>query len=163
MSSQSLPPMKDRKVMRRIDYGAARTSVSGVLAALLVFVVLAAVGGLYVEQQSLTLAFGLSIILTAAYRLFLVARFDSLYGAAPRRWRRMFGFGLVLHALVWGLLLAVMVMLYGPSFNFLLVCVYGIGVATALSSAWMAALKTRQTYAIFILAPAVLALASLRT
>jgi signal transduction histidine kinase/ActR/RegA family two-component response regulator len=152
------PPMKDRKVRRRIDYSAARTSVSGVLAALVVFVVLASVGGLYRDQETLTLAFGLAIIITAIYRLFLFARFDSLHGAAPGRWRRMFGFGLLLHALVWGVLLAVIVMLYGPAFNFLLICVYVIGVATALGTSWMAALRVRQGYALLMLVPVIITL-----
>jgi signal transduction histidine kinase/ActR/RegA family two-component response regulator len=157
------PPMKDRKVMRRIDYGAGRTSVSGVLAALLVLVVLASVGGLYRDYESLTLGFGLAIIVTAVYRLFLFARFDSLYGAAPGRWRRMFGFGLLLHALVWGILLAVVVVLYGPSFNFLMVAVYVIGVATALSTSWMAALRVRQSYAMLMLVPGLVSLLLMQT
>jgi signal transduction histidine kinase/CheY-like chemotaxis protein len=163
MPSQPLPPLRDRKVMRRIDYGAARTSVSGVLAALVVFVVLGSVGQLYREHESLALGFGLAIILTAIYRLFLMIRFDSLHGAAPGRWRRMFGVGLLMHALVWGVLLATVVIVGGPSFNFLLVVVYVIGVATALSSSWMAALRVRQAYAVLMLAPGIAALLMLQS
>lgn len=163
MPSQTLPPLRDRKVMRRIDYGAARTSVSGVLAALIVFVVLGSVGALYRDHESLALGFGLAIILTAIYRIFLMARFDSLHGAAPGRWRRMFGLGLLMHAFVWGLLLATVVMLDGPSFNFLLVAVYVIGVSTALSTSWMAALRVRQSYAVLMLAPGTAALLMLQT
>ena len=163
MPGQLLPPMKDRKVMRRIDYAAARTSVSGMLAALIVYVVLASVGDLYLDQQSLTLGFGLAVIITAVYRIFLMARFDSLHGAAPGRWRRLFGLGLLLHALVWGTLLATLVLLEGPTFNFLLVSVYVIGVATALGTSWMAALRVRQGYALLMLVPAVAALLTLET
>ena len=163
MPSQSPPPMKDRKVLRRIDYAAARTSVPGMLAALMVFFVLGSVGQLYRDDQSLTLGFGLAVIITAIYRIFLMARFDSLYGAAPGRWRRLFGLGLLMHALIWGLLLAVVVVRGGTSFNFLLVSVYAIGVATALSTSWMAALRVRQSYAILMLAPGIAALLALQT
>jgi hypothetical protein len=65
-----------------------------------------------------------------------------------------FQFGLLMHALVWGLLLAVVV-INGPSFNFLMVAVYVIGVATALSTSWMAALRVRQIYAMLMLAPGI--------
>ena len=162
MSHSSPAPSKDRKVMRRIDYAAARTSVSGVLAALLVYAVLGSVGGLYVDHQSLTMAFGLAIIVAASYRLLLFFRFDALYGAAPGRWRWMFGFGLVLHALTWGQLLALLVWLYGTGFNFLLVAVYVIGVATALGSSWMAGIKVRLFYPVLMLLPAIAVLLSLR-
>lgn len=163
MAHQVLPPMKDRKVMRRIDYAAARTSVSGMLVALIVFVVLGSVGKLYERHESLTMGFGLAVIITAIFRIFLMARFDSLHGAAPGRWRRMFGLGLLSHALVWGLLLAALVVLDGLTFNFLLVSVYVVGVATALGTSWMAALRVRQLYALLMLIPGVVALLALQT
>ena len=81
MPSQPLPPLRDRKVMRRIDYVAARASVSGVLAALMVFVVLGSVGALYRDHESLALGFGLAIIVTAIYRIFLMACMVPLPGA----------------------------------------------------------------------------------
>lgn len=163
MSHNASTPSKDRKVMRRIDYAAARTSVSGVLAALLVYAVLGSVGSLYSQYQSLTMGFGLAIIVAAIYRLVLFFRFDALYGAAPGRWRWMFGFGLVLHALIWGQLLAVMVWLYGTGFNFLLVAVYVIGVATALGSSWMAGLAVRLSYPLLMLLPGIIVLLAERS
>lgn len=163
MSSSALPPVKNRKVLRRIDYAAARTSVLGMLAALLVFVVLGSVGQLYQLDQSLTSGFALAAIITAIYRLFLVARFDNLYGAAPSRWRRLFGLGLLMQALVWGMLLAAVVVEAGLSFDFLLVAIYIIGVVSALSTSWMAALRVRQIFAVLMLAPGIVALLALQT
>lgn len=163
MSSSVLPPVKNRKVLRRIDYAAARTSVPSVLAALFVFVVLGGVGQIYQFDQSLTMGFALAVIITAIYRLFLVVRFDSLYGAAPGRWRRLFGLGLLMQALVWGLLLAAVITEVGLSFDFLLVAIYNLGVVSALSTSWMAALRVRQSYALLMLAPGSVALLGLQT
>jgi signal transduction histidine kinase/DNA-binding response OmpR family regulator len=146
--------MKDRKVLRRVDLRAARTSVSGVLSALLVYAALATWGGFYQQHETLALFFGMAVIGVAALRLSLVVRFDSLYGAGPGRWRRFFGFGLLLHALVWGVLLAVQIYYYGISSNFMLAAIYVIGVSTALGSSWMSGLVVRYIYAGAMLLPA---------
>lgn len=146
--------MKDRKVLRRVDLRAARTSLSGVLSALLVYVALATWGGFYQQHETLTLFFGMAVIGVAALRLSLVVRFDSLYGAGPGRWRRFFGFGLLLHAVVWGALLAVQIYYYGISSNFMLAAIYVIGVSTALGSSWMSRLVVRYFYVCAMLLPA---------
>ncbi len=47
---------KDRKVLKRVDYGAAKNSLMGVLAALLVYALVTAWGGVYpVSYTHLTL------------------------------------------------------------------------------------------------------------
>lgn len=158
MTQHSMAAMKDRKVMRRVDLRAARTSVSGLIAALLIYAVLATWGSFYQEHDTLGLVFGLLVIVVVAFRLSLVARFDTLYGRGPKRWRRLFGLGLVLHAVVWGSLLAAQVMFYGLGINFMLTTIYIIGVSTALGSSWMAGLRVRYAYALFMLLPAVVAL-----
>ncbi|HAS29999.1 MAG TPA: hybrid sensor histidine kinase/response regulator, partial [Alcanivorax sp.] len=76
--------------------------------------------------------------------LWLVARFDALYGAGPARWRRLFALGLILHALVWGVLPAWLVWRVGTGFNVFVVILYNVGVTTALGSSWMAGLRVRQ-------------------
>lgn len=158
MTRTAAPVSKDRKVLRRIDQGAAWNSVTGLLAALAVFVLVAYWGRLYFDDEGLVIGFGLAILLVTAYRLLVALRFDSLYAAGPARWRRLFGIGLLAHAIVWGALLAVVTLRYGISFNFFAVAVYNIGVTTALSGAWMAALPTRQSYIGLMLVPGIVAL-----
>lgn len=158
MNRPTLPVMKDRKVLRRIDMRAARTSVFGVLAALLVYALLVSWGGLYRDHETLALVYGLLIVLVVGFRLLLVVRFDSLYGAGPVRWRRLFGLGLLGHALAWGSLLSTIVLFYGLGARFLLACVYVIGVSTALGTSWMGNLQVRIAYAVFMLVPAAVTL-----
>lgn len=158
MNRLTLPVMKDRKVLRRIDMRAARTSVFGVLAALLVYALLVSWGGLYRDHETLALVYGLLIVLVVGFRLLLVVRFDSLYGAGPVRWRRLFGLGLLGHALAWGSLLSTIVLFYGLGARFLLTCVYVIGVSTALGTSWMGNLTVRIAYALIMLVPASLTL-----
>ncbi len=158
MKQLGISAKKDRKVLRRVDLRAARTSVSGMLSAMVVYAMLATVGGFYADHESLALSYGLAVIAVAAYRLSLVVRFDALYGAGPMRWRRLFGLGLLMHAAVWGSLLAVQAMFYGTSTNFIITAVYIIGVSTALGSSWMAGLTVRYAYAILMCLPAAMAL-----
>lgn len=160
MSQTAMSAMKDRKVLRRVDLRAARTSVSGLLAALVIYAILATWGGFYRDHETLALLYGLLVIVVVAFRLSLVTRFDSLYGRGPMRWRRLFGLGLLLHAVVWGSLLAMQVLFYGVGINFMLGTVYAVGVSTALGSSWMAGLKVRYSYALFMLVPPALALVS---
>lgn len=149
---------KDRKVLRRVDLRAARTSVSGMVSAMVVYAILATAGGFYADHETLALIFGMAVIAVAAYRLSLVVRFDSLYGAGPMRWRRLFGLGLLLHASVWGSLLATQALFYGGGTNFIVTAVYVIGVSTALGSSWMAGLTVRHVYAMVMCLPAAVAL-----
>lgn len=160
MDRSTTPVIKDRKVLRRIDAGAARQVVSGMLASLVVFILLASWGRLYYEHESMTLVYGLSIVAVTAYRLWLVARFDGLYGAGPARWRRLYGFGLILHAAVWGSLCATLVLFYGLAPVFVVAITYALAVSTALSSAWMGAIRTRLFYAFLMLMPSALMLAN---
>ena len=153
MDRHSLPIIKDRKVLRRIDAAAARRSVAGLVAAMLVFVLLASWGGLYGEHETLTLVYGLTIISVTAFRLWIVARFDSLHGAGPARWRRLYGLGLLLHSSTWGTLLATLVVFYGLDKGFLVAAMYVLGVTTALASAWMSALRVRLLYAVLMVLP----------
>lgn len=149
---------KDRKVLKRVDYGAAKNSLLGVLAALLVYALVFAWGQVYQSFKLPTLIAGTAVVLVTGYRLWLVARFDALYGAGPARWRRLFGLGLLLHALVWGLLPAWLVWRVGTGFNVFTVILYNVGVSTALGTAWMAGLRVRQLYIILMFLPLVLAL-----
>ena len=158
MKQVEISAKKDRKILRRVDLRAARTSVSGMLSAMVVYAMLATAGGFYADHDSLALSYGLAVIAVAAYRLSLVVRFDNLYGAGPMRWRRLFGLGLLLHAAVWGSLLATQALFYGAGTNFILTAVYVIGVSTGLGSSWMAALPVRYIYAVIMCFPAVLAL-----
>lgn len=158
MERSATPVVKDRKILRRVDYGAARNSVLGVLAALVVYAFLGAWGDLWSSHKGLTVSFGLAIILLTAYRLLLVARFDSLHGAAPRRWRQLFGTGLVLHSLIWGLLMAVLGHLYGLNAAFVVICIYNIGVATALGTAWMGSLVVRRACVLLMFVPTMVVL-----
>src|SRR5690606_10276619 len=66
--------------------------------------------------------------------------------------------GLLAHACVWGAVFGTVTVLYGVGFNFFAVALYNIGVTTALSSAWMASLKTRQAYILLMFAPGIAAL-----
>ena len=152
--------VKDRKILKRVDASAARRSVSGLLAALAVFVLLASWGNLYTEHEAMTLVYGLAIVVVSGYRLWLVARFDAVYGAGPARWRRLYGLGLVLHATVWGSLAATLIAFYGISVPFLITLVYVIGVSTALGTAWMGALRVRLLYPFFMIVPPMVMLAS---
>lgn len=159
MERSATPVVKDRKILRRVDYGAARNSVLSVLAALLVYAFLGAWGDFWANHRSLAVGFGLAIIVLTAYRLLLVIRFDALHGAAPRRWRQLFGAGLMAHSLIWGLLMAVMAGLYGLDAAFVVICIYNIGVATALGTAWMGSLVVRQVCVLLMFVPAMIVLA----
>ncbi|EKF73070.1 sensor histidine kinase [Alcanivorax hongdengensis A-11-3] len=149
---------KDRKVLKRVDYGAAKNSLMGVLAALLVYALVFAWGRIYLAFELESMVAGAAVLTVTAYRLWLVARFDALYGAAPARWRRMFGVGLTLHALLWGLLPAWLVWRVGPGFSFFTVVLYNVGVTTALGSSWMAGLRVRQLYILLMFLPVVITL-----
>src|SRR5690606_33558714 len=116
MNRSAVSASKDRKVLRRIDFGAARTSVAGVLAALAVFALIGFWGRLYHDFEGLVLGFGLLSLVVTASRLLLVARFDALYASGPARWRRLFGIGLLAHACVWGGLFGTVTVLYGIGF-----------------------------------------------
>lgn len=153
---------KDRKVLRRIDLGAARASLVGQLAAVLVYALVAYSGHLYADFEGMTLALGVLLLVVTAYRLLIAARFDSLHASGPARWRKLFGLGLLAHAAVWGTLLCVVTIHYGVSFNFFAVALYNVGVSTALSSAWMSGLAVRQLYLLIMLVPGIAALMWLR-
>jgi len=148
-----VPYKKDRKVLKRVDYGAAKNSLMGVLAALLVYALVFAWGQVYQSFELEALIGGGAVLLVTAYRLWLVARFDALYGAGPARWRRLFGVGLALHALLWGLLPAWLIWRLGTGFNFFVVILYNVGVTTALGSSWMAGLRVRQAYIVLMFLP----------
>ena len=148
-----MPYKKDRKVLKRVDYGAAKNSLMGVLAALLVYALVFAWGQVYQSFELEALIGGGDVLLVTAYRLWLVARFDALYGAGPARWRRLFGVGLALHALLWGLLPAWLIWRLGTGFNFFVVILYNVGVTTALGSSWMAGLRVRQAYILLMFLP----------
>lgn len=149
---------KDRKVLKRVDFGAAKNSLMGVLAALVVYALVTAWGEVYRLYELETLLAGGAVVLVTAYRLWLVARFDALYGAGPARWRRLFGIGLILHALVWGVVPAWLVWRLGVSFNFFVVILYNVGVTTALGSSWMAGLRLRQIYILLMFLPVIASL-----
>ena len=149
---------KDRKVLKRVDYGAAKNSLMGVLAALVVYALVTAWGGVYRAYELETLIAGGAVVLVTAYRLWLVARFDALYGAGPARWRRLFALGLILHALVWGGLPAWLVWRVGTGFNVFVVILYNVGVTTALGSSWMAGLRVRQVYILLMFLPLIASL-----
>lgn len=148
-----MPYKKDRKVLKRVDYGAAKNSLMGVLAALLVYALVFAWGQVYQSFELEALIGGGAVLVVTAYRLWLVARFDALYGAGPARWRRLFGLGLALHALLWGLLPAWLIWRLGTGFNFFVVILYNVGVTTALGSSWMAGLRVRQAYIVLMFLP----------
>ena len=160
MNYSPAPVSKDRKVLRRIDFGAARTSVTGVLAALAVYALIAWAGRLYQDFRGLALGLGLMVIVISAYRLLIVARFDTLYASGPARWRTLFGIGLLAHACVWGAIFGSVTVLHGVGFNFFAVALYNIGVTTGLSGAWMASLRSRQVYIALMFVPAIVALAA---
>ncbi len=149
---------KDRKVLKRVDYGAAKNSLMGVLAALLVYALVTAWGGVYRAHELETLIAGGAVVLVTAFRLWLIARFDALYGAGPARWRKLFGAGLILHALVWGVMPVWLLWRTGAGFNFFVVILYNVGVTTALGSSWMAGLRVRQLYIVLMFVPILLGL-----
>ncbi|HEX5677113.1 MAG TPA: response regulator [Alcanivorax sp.] len=125
----------------------------GVLAALVVYALVTAWGGVYRAFELETLMAGGAVVVVTAYRLWLVARFDALYGAGPARWRRLFALGLILHAVVWGVLPAWLVWRVGTGFNVFVVILYNVGVTTALGSSWMAGLRVRQVYILLMFLP----------
>ncbi len=149
---------KDRKVLKRVDYGAAKNSLMGVLAALLIYALVFAWGQVYQSFELEALIGGGAVLAVTAYRLWLVARFDALYGSGPARWRKLFGVGLAMHALLWGLLPAWLAWRLGSGFNFFAVLLYNVGVTTALGSSWMAGLRVRQAYIVLMFLPTVLVL-----
>jgi signal transduction histidine kinase/CheY-like chemotaxis protein len=149
---------KDRKVLKRVDYGAAKNSLMGVLAALLIYALVFAWGQVYQSFELEALIGGGAVLAVTAYRLWLVARFDALYGSGPARWRKLFGAGLAMHALLWGILPAWLAWRLGSGFNFFAVLLYNVGVTTALGSSWMAGLRVRQAYIVLMFLPTVLVL-----
>ena len=160
MSSSATPVVRDRKILRRIDGEAARNSILGNLSALLIYALVAIWGGFWTDHENLAMGFGVAVVLVTAWRFYVAIRFEQLYSAGPARWRRLFGLGMLAHAAVWGTLLAALAPLYGVDFNFFVVGLYNIGVTTALSSAWMAGLRARQTYIVLMFLPAILMLAT---
>ena len=63
----------------------------GVLAAVVVYALVTAWGGVYRAFELETLIAGGAVVVVTAYRLWLVARFDALYGAGPARCREWAG------------------------------------------------------------------------
>ncbi len=149
---------KDRKVLRKVDYGAAKNSLMGVLAALLVYALVFAWGQVYQSYELEALIGGGAVLAVTGYRLWLVARFDALYGAGPARWRKLFGVGLSMHALLWGVIPAWLAWRVGTGFNFFAILLYNVGVTTALGSSWMAGLRVRQAYIVLMFLPTLLVL-----
>ena len=158
MERSATPVVKDRKILRQVDYRAARNSVLGLLSALLVYAFVSVWGDLWSQYRPLAVTFGLAILLLTGFRLLLVVRFDQIHGAGPGRWRRLFGGGLILHSLTWGLLMALVVRLYGVDAAFVVVCIYNIGVVTALGNSWMGSLAARQSCVPLVFLPTILVL-----
>lgn len=143
----------DPKVLRRVDAAAARNAVAASLASLIVFAVVAFSSGLYQAMESLVMSYGVAMLFVAALRLLVSLRFRAIYSAGPQRWRQWFAVGLLCHAVLWGSFSALVAVLNGMGYGFVLVVLYILGVATALAGAWMWGLTYRQLYLFIMLTP----------
>ena len=158
MAFAPAPVTKDKMAQRRIDQGAASNSVQSLVAALLVFFLIILVGDFYNQYENLAVFFGVLVFSTAFFRIMIVFRFQTLYGAGPGHWRALFALGLLAHALIWGALMAVIIMSYGLGSLFFAAMLYNAGVATGLSSGWMSGLRIRQLCIPLLMLPSIIAL-----
>ena len=76
---------KDRKVLKRVDFGAAKNSLMGVLAALVVYALVIAWGRVYEAFQLEALIAGGAVVVVTAFRLWLVARFEGWFAASTHQ------------------------------------------------------------------------------
>ncbi|MEE8526664.1 MAG: histidine kinase dimerization/phospho-acceptor domain-containing protein, partial [Thermoanaerobaculia bacterium] len=136
-----------RAVQRRADWTLARRSV----AALFGFpVVCLAIGYLtpYASDRPVSvLTLSLAAVGLAVARLFLVWRFDRLYGANPRRWKILFAAGAIATAVVWSLFSSLAITLYGVGGPALLVLV---STAALLITAVIAYSQESILFAVFL-------------
>ena len=149
--------LKDRKILRKIDYNLALHSRFFMAAHLLIFFFIASIGEYYVRYPELTLSWGTALLLFSAPAFYLCIRFDPSYGAGPARWRNMFiGLQIVI-ALSMGLFCALVILQDKLSVNGFLLSLYMVG-SSAINNVEWSPYNQRNAVKLFSnLAPAIVA------
>lgn len=149
--------LKDRKILRKIDFNLAQQSRYVVAANILIFLFVAIVGDLYIQHATLILSIGGLLLLLSAFSFYYSVRFDAVHGAGPARWRTVFiGITLAL-ALLMGVFTAVTVLFDHVSVNAFLLSLYLVGSASMNNMEWSPYHRQNVARHLLLLLPAVAA------
>ncbi len=128
--------LKDRKILRRIDFNLAQQSRYLVAGNILIFLFVTIVGGFYTPHPHVALGFGGGLLVLSLISFYYWVRFDAVYGAGPARWRTVFlGIQLLL-ALLMGLYAATIVLFEHISVNAFLLSLYLVGYSSMNNVEW---------------------------
>jgi len=148
-------PATDRKVLRRLDEGAIRQVMLGILATLASFVAIVWISRIWDTHPRLTVVFGVSMATVALLQSALVFAFDSIYPRGPQRWRRRLVFTLLLRAAVWSAFIVTLMAMQRNDNVFFLAMFLPLVLGAALAATWLADIWTVRFYlAISLLPPA---------
>lgn len=128
--------MKDRKILRKIDFNLALQSQFLVAANILIFLFITLAGGFYSHHDRLVLVIGGLLLVSSAAGFYYCIRFDALYGAGPARWRSVFTFLQLSSALLMGTFAASVILLEELSVNGFLVSLYLVGYCAMNNMEW---------------------------
>lgn len=149
--------LKDRKILRKIDFNLAQQSRYLVAGNILVFLFVAIVGEFYTSHPRVTLAFGGGLLLLSVINFYYAVRFDALYGAGPARWRSVFmGVQLSL-ALLMGAYAAAIVGFEPLSINAFLLSFYLVVYSSMNNVEWSPYHRWNLVRHLFALVPAIVA------
>lgn len=128
--------LKDRKILRKIDFNLAQQSRYLVAGNILIFLFVSIVGGLYGAHPPLVLALGGVLLVLSVLSFYFCVRFDAEYGSGPARWRAVF-LGIQLsQALLMGVYTAIVVWFEQISVNAFLLSLYLVGYASMNNVEW---------------------------
>ena len=128
--------LKDRKILRKIDFNLAQQSRYLVAGNILIFLFVSIVGGLFADHSRLVLTIGGMLLGLSVLSFYYGLRFDAVYGAGPSRWRSVFIAIQLGLALLMGLYAAMVVMIEQISVNAFLLSLYLVGYASMNNVEW---------------------------
>lgn len=127
---------RDRKILRRIDFNIAQHGRYVALVYFVIYLAIAATGGLYQDQTPLCVAFGAMFLFLAAVMMFYSLRFDQLHGAGPNKWRRQFVLCHWTSKFCWGMFAAFVTSYYGLNTNTFLVVILTVCTGAISNVEW---------------------------
>jgi CheY-like chemotaxis protein len=143
-------PATDRKVLRRLDEAATRQVTLGILATVVSWVAIVAIGRLHETHADRMLATGLAVVVVALLQLVLIVRFEQIYPRGPARWRHMFSVLLLARSAVWS---AFVLALPDTGNLYFLALFLPLVLGAALAATWLADLWTVRGYLLLGLVP----------
>jgi len=128
--------LKDRKILRKIDFNLAQQSRYLVAGNILIFLFVATVGSFYSQHPRVTIIFGACLLLLSILSFYYSVRFDVLHGAGPARWRSVFVALQLTLALLMGAFSATIVLLQALSVDAFLLSLYLVGYSAMNNVEW---------------------------